>query len=48
VQRKQGWEKTLRQIQGDHLIEKKKRKGENPKANLRRQHYTKNNNGRKP
>jgi hypothetical protein len=24
VQRKQGWEKTLRQIQGDHLIEKKK------------------------
>jgi hypothetical protein len=47
LQRKQGWEKTLRQIQGNNLLVKTSMK-ENFKTNPGRQTYRENKHERKP
>jgi hypothetical protein len=47
LQRKEGWEKTLSQIQGDNFAEKT-RMGEILKANPRKQPCRENKKGRKP
>jgi hypothetical protein len=47
LQKKQGWEKSIRQIQGDNPVEKT-RKGEKPKANPGRQPCRENKGMRQP